>query len=67
MLTHELHPMYNSAFFFSGGLIYWNSEGHMYEPYLENLVSLYNLCRFLAIVGFCRILFSLVNVRKGLQ
>lgn len=59
--------MYNSAFLFSESLIYWNSEGQMDELYLESLVSLYNLCRFLAIVDFCRILFSLVNVRKGLQ
>lgn len=38
--------MSNSAFFFSGSLIYWNSEGQMYEPYLESL------SRFIIYVDF---------------
>lgn len=42
-------------------------EGQRYGPCLESLVSLYHLCRFLAIVGLCKILFSPVNVRKGFQ
>lgn len=44
--------MSNSAFFFSGSLIYWNSERKMYEPYLESPVSLYNYVDFKPLLFF---------------